>query len=63
MVTMDTELSQYYELELISNMIRLTKGSISHDAATELAQRAVNELDWSNSALHIKVWDGLPVNS
>ena len=43
-----------YEKELEENMIRLTKGSITQGDASVIANRAVNEIDWADSALQHK---------
>jgi hypothetical protein len=51
---MDKSRTLFYENELKSNILRLTKGTISQHEASALAQQAIDVLDWSNSALQHK---------
>jgi hypothetical protein len=48
---MSKEMTLYVKNELAVNMSNLTKGTISQLEANALAQRAIDELDWNNSAL------------
>ena len=54
MLSINKETTHYYECELRGNMLRLTRGGISQHDVNALAQKAVAELDWSNSALQHK---------